>query len=427
MLFASRWIDPLVLAASLRSDHPEMALLYSGMQTSYSGRYSYLAVDPVDEIISDDLSALDNIVAFLSSSVLPEYFGYLGYELAQSIEKLPPTHASSLSLPSLWFRRYRYVWRFDHQEQITEANSQDALSLIQDTAAINQADMPVAYVQNCTSNMDKATYLDIVERTLEEIRAGSFYQANITRKFYGGLEKRADSFALFSRLSEVSPAPYSAYFFSPEFQIISSSPELFLRIAPDGHMLSRPIKGTARRRNAGNAEEEAEALAASRKDQAENLMIVDLMRNDLARSAVSGSVHVDQLYDIDSFATVHHMSSSVSARLAKKHSVTDAIRGCFPPGSMTGAPKIRAMQWCAEQETLDRGIYSGALGWVGPDACELSVVIRTLLLKDTQYEFQVGGGIVADSIPEQEWQETLDKARGIATALGISEEQLAGL
>jgi len=156
-------------------------------------------------------------------------------------------------------------------------------------------------------------------------------------------------------------------------------------------------------------------------------MITDLMRNDFSRVAKRGSVRVSELFGIDSFATIHHMSSTVEAELSEERSVPDAIQACFPPGSMTGAPKIAAMKWCSRMEAMERGVYSGALGWIAPDSCELSVVIRTLIIQGNRFEFQVGGGIVADSKPESEWQETLIKARGIAHALGIKEEALAAL
>ncbi len=166
----------------------------------------------------------------------------------------------------------------------------------------------------------------------------------------------------------------------------------------------------------------------SEKDLAENRMIVDLVRNDMARMSIAGSVHVESSAVLSSFSTVHHLISSVVARKSPDTSTIKAVEACFPPGSMTGAPKIAAIKWCSENEPFERGVYSGALGWFGGDgSCDLSVVIRTLLIEHDQFEFQVGGGIVADSSPELEWRETLIKARAIAMALGISEEALAEL
>ena len=154
-------------------------------------------------------------------------------------------------------------------------------------------------------------------------------------------------------------------------------------------------------------------------------MIVDLMRNDLARSCIPGSVITEKLFEITSHANVHHMSSTITGKIDAKCSAIDAIMRCFPPGSMTGAPKIRAMNICSKYERIERGIYSGAIGWLGGDgSCELSVVIRTLIIKGNTFEFQVGGAITADSDPEQEWMETIDKAKGILLALGLSTQDL---
>ncbi|MDE3038695.1 MAG: anthranilate synthase component I family protein, partial [Pseudomonadota bacterium] len=204
--------------------------------------------------------------------------------------------------------------------------------------------------------------------------------------------------------------------------ILSSSPELFLKIDAGGQMRARPIKGTAPRSDDPARDRQLrDALAASAKDRAENLMIADLMRNDFSRSCVPGSVGAESLFDVTSHATIHHLSSTITGKKHHGRSTIEAVKACFPPGSMTGAPKIRAMQLCSELERRERGVYSGAIGWFGGDgSCELSVVIRTLVLRDKRFEFQVGGGIVADSTPEGELQEMMDKSRGILAALGLS-------
>jgi anthranilate/para-aminobenzoate synthase component I len=211
--------------------------------------------------------------------------------------------------------------------------------------------------------------------------------------------------------------------------VLSSSPERFLNIDASGHMESRPIKGTAPR--LVDPTQDAiirKQLATSEKDRAENLMIVDLMRNDLARSAEPGSVEVERLFDVSSYATLHHMASTITGQKRADISTVEAVQYCFPPGSMTGAPKVRAMEWCLKHEAIRRGIYSGALGWFGGDgSCDLSVVIRTLIIEGSRFEFQVGGGIVADSSPEDEWRETMTKARGILRALGVDGTVLESL
>lgn len=196
-----------------------------------------------------------------------------------------------------------------------------------------------------------------------------------------------------------------------------------------GNITTRPIKGTAPR----GADEKSDTelrrkLSESEKDRAENLMIVDLMRNDLARSCVTGSIKTESLFDITTHATIHHLSSTVSGKKSENYSTIEAVKSAFPPGSMTGAPKIHAMNLCSHLEQQARGVYSGAIGWFGGDgSCELSVVIRTLIIKDKKFEFQVGGGIVADSTPEKELDELINKAKGIMLALNHPLQTLAGI
>jgi anthranilate/para-aminobenzoate synthase component I len=211
-----------------------------------------------------------------------------------------------------------------------------------------------------------------------------------------------------------------------ERAILSSSPESFLHITQEGTVSTRPIKGTARR--SGDATADAtiyHELANSTKNRAENLMIVDLMRHDLSHHCESGSIAVEDLFKITEHPHLYHMVSTVTGQKKPEASTLDLIQACFPPGSMTGAPKIAAIRWCQKMEQMQRGIYSGALGWIHSDgSADLSVVIRTLLLDGNRFEFQVGGGIVADSTPESEWEETLTKATGIASTLGISLDAL---
>ena len=219
----------------------------------------------------------------------------------------------------------------------------------------------------------------------------------------------------------MSPASYSAFMRLDDTYILSSSPELFLHADAAGHIHTRPIKGSAPRfQDEGQDRQSRDALTASAKDQAENLMIVDLMRNDLSRSCLPGSVRAEKLFEVTSHATIHHMSSMVTGIKRPECSTLDAVKACFPPGSMTGAPKIKAMDLCSRMEEIERGIYSGALGWFGGDgSCELSVVIRTLIMNGKNFEFQAGGGIVADSTPQGELDELIEKSRGIFTALEI--------
>lgn len=277
--------------------------------------------------------------------------------------------------------------------------------------------------------MSTQDYLDKASCVIEEIRAGNLYQANLTRKFMGEFEHEADGFALFRALCDISPAAYSAYIRMQDSHIISSSPELFLKIDDRGNITVRPIKGTAPRSDDPAIDRKLrDALSDSVKDRAENLMIVDLMRNDLAKSCIPSSVRAESLYDITSHATIHHMSSTVQGCKRADINALEAVKAAFPPGSMTGAPKIKAMKLCTALEAHARGIYSGALGWFGGDGtCELSVVIRTLLVQGKTFEFQVGGGIVSDSTPQAELEESLAKAKALVTALNLPLEALGAL
>jgi para-aminobenzoate synthetase len=215
--------------------------------------------------------------------------------------------------------------------------------------------------------------------------------------------------------------PYGAFLDAGRFAIAGASPERFLRAWPDGRLETRPMKGT-RPRGATAAEDRAlaAALRASPKDRAENVMIVDLARNDLGRVCRVGSVHVPAPLVVERHPTVNQLVSTVAGTLAPGRDVLDAIAAAFPPGSMTGAPKVRAMQLIEELEPVRRGPYAGAFGWIGPDgACDLAVVIRTAVVLDGRAHLHVGGGIVADSQPRDEYAESLLKARTVAAALGV--------
>ncbi len=405
------WRDPVTCFRAASAAYPECVFLYSSLKTGYSGRYSWLACDEVKRIEGDDFAGLEQALAISPA----DWFGWLGYPLRHALEKLSTSPYHSISNPPLRFSCFRYVMRWDHEERIIEEFGERVFPALAEPMPLQ----PVR-ITSLSSPMSRQEYLRIVEETLEQIREGNFYQANITRKFRGKWEGE-DVAGLFLKLCEASPAPYSAFLRWPDIAVLSSSPELFLRADVGGRILTRPIKGTK-----GKQEQDGGFLHAE-KDRAENLMIVDLMRNDLSRVCVPGSVSVDKLFEADEFSTLSHLSSEISGQLQPGLKPLDTAKACFPPGSMTGAPKIAAMEWCGKQEGYERGIYSGALGWMRGEACELSVVIRTLILQASRYEFQVGGGIVADSDPLKEWQETLTKARGLGTALGIAEEALAAL
>ena len=270
---------------------------------------------------------------------------------------------------------------------------------------------------------DADSYAKTVVAIQQEIVAGELYQANLTHRLaarFGG-----DSWRLYEALRERSPAPFAAFLELPELTIVGSSPERFLRLDADGAVETRPIKGT-RPRGATTTEDERlfDELCHSGKERAENAMIVDLMRNDLGRVCAPGSVEVPELFAIERYATLFQMVSTVRGKLRAGRDRVDLLRAAFPPGSMTGAPKIAAINLIARLEPVRRGVYSGALGYLdargGADLC---VVIRTLLCRGQRAWLHVGGGIVLDSDPRAEWEETLAKARAPLDALAATQAE----
>jgi para-aminobenzoate synthetase component 1 len=263
------------------------------------------------------------------------------------------------------------------------------------------------------------SYARVVAEILDEIEAGNVYQVNLTHRMDVPLPG-VDPFALYCALRAGNPAPFAAYLELPDAAILSSSPERFLRLDAERRVESRPIKGTRPRDvpgSRGDARLAAE-LVASAKDRAENLMIVDLVRNDLGRVCEIGSISVPELMAVESYATVHQLVSTVRGRLRADRDGLDLLAAAFPPGSMTGAPKLAAMQLIDRLEPVRRGVYSGALGYLDVrGGLDLSVVIRTLIVAREHAQLHVGGGVVADSDPVAEYRETLDKARALLAAL----------
>jgi anthranilate/para-aminobenzoate synthase component I len=423
------WLPPLAAAHALGQHEEQWVLLYSGMQATQMGRFSYLALSPKETVSGDSFALLATQLSNDRHALDNAWFGYLGYELLHRNETLAREPNGFIALPDLWFCRFGLVLCFDHATHTLTCHREDGIALPDLTAASPPPASAAPAILSLGSPMPRETYLAHVEQTRRAILAGAFYQANITRKFTGTWQHAPDAFALFCRLCDASPGAYSAFIRMGEKAILSSSPERFVRVGTDGVMESRPIKGTAPRSSDPALDAAARLrLEHSEKDRAENLMIVDLMRNDLAKSCEAASVHVERLFEVSSYATLHHMASTVTGQKRAGVSTLDAVMACFPPGSMTGAPKVRAMQWCLAHEGIRRGVYSGALGWFGGDgSCDLSVVIRTLVVDGNRFEFQVGGGIVADSDPLSEWQETLTKARGICAALGMDVAMLEGM
>ena len=426
---ALEWCEPLNYLPALTEKKLDYALLYSGLKTTYSGRYSLLALYPQTTIESEDFDSLEQEL----TQNLPRYanfwLGYLGYGLKNSVENLTRDAPSYIPMPSLCMRRYATILVFDHEAATLTMHRMDADAPLAPAPAKSPFHQQPPAIATLHSDMHKAQYLQYVEAIQQAIVEGSLYQANLTRKFFGEFSTKPCAAALFTRLAELSPAPYSALLVQGDTAIVSSSPERFLQLTEEGHVEVRPIKGSApRSADAATDRRLCSQLAKSEKDRAENLMIVDLMRNDIARGCKIGSVKTEALFEISSYATVHHMSSTISGQRRGDVTPLQLVAKCFPPGSMTGAPKIQAMELCSSIEPRARGVYSGAIGWFGGDgAADLSVVIRTIILQGTQFEFQVGGAIEHESTPLGEWEETLTKARGIASAMCISLDRLRNM
>ena len=386
--------------------------------------------------------------------------GYFGYELAAMLEeRLRFENENDLDLPDLALAFVDRVLAYDHEtEQLwvvglgfgdgrsssSEGPRETAIARsrhvvddlaarvewtlgegprvavtlpgghgIEDASTREVEEAPLAI----SSTVDPSAYAKAVDLVLQEIEAGNVYQANFSQRLT--IDAPVDPWRLYQELRKNNPAPFGAYLRLPDAAILSSSPERFLRVDESRRVESRPIKGT-RPRGESELEDDrfARDLAASVKDRAENLMIVDLVRNDLGRVCAPGSIAVPELMKIESYAAVFQMVSTVTGELATGRDAFDLVRATFPPGSMTGAPKLASMHLLEKLETVRRGVYSGALGYFDVrGGLDLSVVIRTLVWKDDRAYLHVGGGIVADSTPEAEYLESLDKAKAPLAAL----------
>lgn len=359
--------------------------------------------------------------------------GYIGYEYGRRLERIPAPRRDDLQLPDVQLGAYDWVVAWDHERGkgwvVVRTDGQMGgwpdgrrrLAMVIDRLA-NATPPPGAARHGAPpqirSGFTRDEYLTAVERVREYILAGDVFQANLSQRFEAPCA--LEPFELYRRLRAVNPAPFAAYVQGEQFAVASASPERFLQVTPEGAVETRPIKGTRPR---GSTPDEDKALAAellaSEKDRAENVMIVDLLRNDLSKVCRPGSVEVPALCALESHPTVHHLVSTVTGVLESGRTALDLLRAAFPGGSVTGAPKVRAMEIIAELEPVARGVYCGAIGCVSvTGAMDTAIPIRTATLQGGRAWFHAGGGIVADSDPALEYEETLAKAAGIVRALG---------
>lgn len=374
------------------------------------------------------------------------WVGYFGYELGRHIEKVPVTTADDLAMPLIRLCFYDRFVAYDHREgafwlvalempgdEASPAEKLAGLERLLDEAATRGVPEPAAVdlddidLARFHCNMDRDYYLRMFDKIKRHIYDGDVYQINFSQRFE--CDYATGAIDLFHWQNRYNPSGYSAYIDGPEFKIVSASPEMFMTIN-DRHISTKPIKGTRRRLSPTDAkarqinEENFGGLLGSEKEQAELNMIVDLERNDLARICKPGTRHVDQPRTIEAYPTVFHAVATIAGQLRDEITFCDCLKAMFPGGSITGAPKIRSMEIIDETEPTARGVYTGSIGYIGLDGnvC-LNIAIRTIIIAGQKAYAQTGGGIVADSDPDAEWNETITKARALLAGIGAVQER----
>jgi len=439
-----------------------LAVLHSAAVEDRWGRWTIVCAEPIRVLQVADHRGPDPF-ALLAEAVRPMalrkpagvdlpflagWVGWLAYEAGRFVEKLPATTVADVSLPVARFGLYGSAAIFDHlQDQwaITAVEWPGGpgrglagwegvafwRSLLRDAertepqatgatgphvAGVEPAGKVDEYIAGLPASLSGEQYMAAVSRAIDYIAAGDIFQVNLARRLTAPL--RTEPIRLFGRLCRTNPAWYAAYISLGDKAVLSSSPELFLQVRGD-EVITRPIKGTRPRLPDPDADRRAiQELLASEKDRAELAMIIDLERNDLGRVCRYGSVRVAEPFGLESHPTVHHLVGTVRGRLLSQCDAIDLLRACFPGGSITGAPKVRAMQIIDELEPVVRSVYCGSIGYVGLDGqMTMNIAIRTLIVDGDRVHLYAGGGIVADSDPLAELHETTAKARGMARAL----------
>ncbi len=422
--------------------------LDSSLNNDSLGRFSFLGIEPFLILKAKGEDPFKTLRAHLRSWQMPDiseeipFFGgavgYLAYDLGFILEeKIKKKYKFDLGIPDSFFGFYNTVIILDHYKgvfhilalgypekkyilakKLAETNFKKVLGVIS-KINVNRREIKSGndiYAENLRSNFTKAEYLNAVLRAKEYIRSGDIYQVNLTQQFTA--KSKLSSCQIYNRLRNVSPSWFGGYFDTGDFQIISSSPERFLKL--DGNtVITRPMKGTRpRSRNRLKDSQFRQELLHSPKDKAELMMIVDLERNDLGKVCSYHSVKVAALRELEEYRTVFQTIASIEGKLHKNKDRIDLLRACFPGGSIVGCPKIRAMEIIEELEPDRRSIYTGCLGYLSfSGGMDFNILIRSILKKGDNLYFGVGGGIVADSKPEEEYQETLVKAKGILKAI----------
>lgn len=397
-----------MLLESQSKDHPASKLSYLAAvpEVTIEARGSNIVIyghGIQKEFIKNPWSALSNFYRDQSDWL----FGYLGYDLKNSIEHLHSRNPDPVLAPDLYFMVPSVLIKIDHRQNSLSYLKGGRRDLDEDKMGEQQSSKVTAL----SYTVEQQEYLGCIKEAQRRISEGDFYEINLSHQMIAGFY--GDPYSLYKKMRGVGPVPFGAFLKKDTLSVCCMSPERFL--AKQGNRVySQPIKGTIRRgTNDINDKKLREDLKQSMKDRAENLMIVDLVRNDLSRIAKKGSVKVSELFEIQTFGTVHQMVSTVEAE-SETDDPIEIIKACYPMGSMTGAPKISAMKSIEELENYRRGIYSGAIGYINPEGdFDFNVVIRTAIISGGDLYYSVGGAITGDSNPVEEWEETLVKARAL--------------
>jgi anthranilate synthase component 1 len=468
---------PLTIFAKV-AEKEKHAFLFESMEGGEKwGRYSFIGLDPllsfssvgdnvtlrrsegmaeeqeVKEGVNPFTELRELLTSFNASTApgLPRFYGgavgFLGYDMIRFIESIPDQHPPR-DIPDSSFIVPRLVLIHDSVEQTLTVvcnmvpdkgqNPVDTAALYQDgcqriDSIIEQIRSPLpaslaAHAAGCgehrfTSNMDEATFSNMVEQAKEYILSGDIIQVVLSQRFHTTTE--LDPFLLYRSLRHINPSPYLFYLRLDDVILIGSSPEILVRLE-DGEIELRPIAGTRKRGTTPQEDKELEEdLLADPKERAEHLMLVDLGRNDVGRVAAGGSVVTGDLLTIEHYSHVMHIVSGVHGKLAEGKDQFDVLEACFPAGTVSGAPKIRAMEIIDELEPDRRGPYAGAVGYFGFSGnMDFCITIRTFIMKDNDLWIQAGAGIVSDSVPEKEFEETVNKAQGLRRAVELAEQGL---
>ncbi|AZR73192.1 aminodeoxychorismate synthase, component I [Anoxybacter fermentans] len=438
---------------TLFKDYSYSFFLDSGMDHQKLGKYSFIGFEPFlvfkskndkMEIIEDgEIKRFTGNPFMKLKELLSKYkmdyktdlpfiggaVGYFAYDLCHHIERLPRTAVDDVNIPDCYLGFYDGIIVIDHTKNkvfvvslgIKNLPEKIVNEIIDKIKEGEKKGIKISLSKKSKSlkfksNFTKEEYIKAINKVKDYIRAGDIYQANLTQRFECELQE--SPYELYAKLRNINPAPFASFIDFGDGYIISSSPERFIRIK-DRVIETRPIKGTRPRGKTLKEDlKNREELLSSEKDKAELLMIVDLERNDLGKISKTGTVKVTELFHLEEYPTVYHLVSTVIGNLKDECDVIDCIMATFPGGSITGAPKIRAMEIIDELEPTQRNVYTGSIGYIGFNGdADLNIVIRTIVCKNNKAYFQVGGGIVWDSDPELEYEETLHKARALMEAL----------